>query len=438
MDLSNYYPQQRGQVKLSNSYSYLCYANGDKIIIRNPLEMELIRQIECGGEIESLDLSIDNELVLAVIKDSNRIEIYNIENEGWRAIIEDQCLGVKTALFSVNPRYCFVYSEVRLRISIWSLCDKKVKYINCPKFYNKGISYRNDDLYMALLERKDGKDYLGIYNTVTWSLRKHFQLETIDAANISWSQDGQFIAVWDSIVTYKLFIYSPAGFLITKYSAYSHGLGLKTVDWSPSGQFIMLASYDEKIRLLNTYTWQPTFELEHSKKLSSKTEIYKENQTSTWKKPVLNPTIDIKKSQPNKDLYYAINLKMGVGICVFNPTGRYFVSRNDAMPTSLFIWKTGTPVPIFYSEQVKEIKMVQWNPIDTELLAFISEGNHLYLWSPKLGFQCYTLNKIVQITSITWSENGFCLIVTSLDKFCLAFPIIPADEDDKENNKNVK
>ena len=45
--------------------------------------------------------------------------------------------------------------------------------------------------------------------------------------------------------------YHPDGQLIGEYSAYSQALGIKSVEWAPSGQFLAVGSYDQSLRLLN-------------------------------------------------------------------------------------------------------------------------------------------------------------------------------------------
>lgn len=50
-----------------------------------------------------------------------------------------------------------------------------------------------------------------------------------------------------TFLQYKVFIYHPDGRLAKTYSAYDSGLGIKTVRWSPSSQFLAIGSYDQKV-----------------------------------------------------------------------------------------------------------------------------------------------------------------------------------------------
>lgn len=46
---------------------------------------------------------------------------------------------------------------------------------------------------------------------------------------------------------YKVLLYSLDGRLLSAYSAYEWSLGVKSVAWSPSSQFLAIGSYDEKV-----------------------------------------------------------------------------------------------------------------------------------------------------------------------------------------------
>jgi WD40 repeat protein len=69
----------------------------------------------------------------------------------------------------------------------------------------------------------------------------------MDLEGLLWSPDGRFLAIWDSCLEYKMYIYYPDGRLVTCFSAYDGGLGIKSVTWSPSSQFLAIGSYDQKV-----------------------------------------------------------------------------------------------------------------------------------------------------------------------------------------------
>lgn len=67
----------------------------------------------------------------------------------------------------------------------------------------------------------------------------------------------------------QVLIYSPDGRCLFKYSAYESGLGVKTVGWSPCGQFLAVGSYDQAVRILNHLTWKTFAEFTHAASIRS-------------------------------------------------------------------------------------------------------------------------------------------------------------------------
>ena len=68
---------------------------------------------------------------------------------------------------------------------------------------------------------------------------------TQDLADLAWSPDSSCFVVWDTLLTYKLLIYSAAGHCLASFSAYQDALGIRTVQWSPDGRMLAVGSYDQ-------------------------------------------------------------------------------------------------------------------------------------------------------------------------------------------------
>jgi len=67
----------------------------------------------------------------------------------------------------------------------------------------------------------------------------------------------------------QVLIYSPDGRCLFKYLAYESGLGVKSVAWSPCGQFLAVGSYDQAVRTLNHLTWKTFAEFTHTVSIRS-------------------------------------------------------------------------------------------------------------------------------------------------------------------------
>ena len=61
----------------------------------------------------------------------------------------------------------------------------------------------------------------------------------------------------------QVLIYSPDGRCSFKYQAYESGLGVKSVSWSPCGQYLAVGSYDQMLRISTHLTWKIFAEFMH-------------------------------------------------------------------------------------------------------------------------------------------------------------------------------
>lgn len=57
---------------------------------------------------------------------------------------------------------------------------------------------------MALAERRETKDYIGIYFTKDWKPVNYFPIEMLDLCDLMWSPNSHFIVSWDTCLNYKL------------------------------------------------------------------------------------------------------------------------------------------------------------------------------------------------------------------------------------------
>lgn len=84
-----------------------------------------------------------------------------------------------------------------------------------------------------------------MYTCANWQLAHQFQLSTADLEDIAWSPDCACLVAWDSCLTYKLLVCDIEGEVLVAYSAYQNALGIKSVQWSPSGQLLAIGSFDQ-------------------------------------------------------------------------------------------------------------------------------------------------------------------------------------------------
>lgn len=102
------------------------------------------------------------------------------------------------------------------------------------------------------MQRTDCKEYVSLISSSNWSLQSRVAVPTQDLADLAWAPDSRCFAVWDTLLTYKLLIYSSEGIRLATYSAYQDALGIRTVQWSPNGNLLAVGSHDQVLCLLSS------------------------------------------------------------------------------------------------------------------------------------------------------------------------------------------
>ena len=376
--------------------------------------------------------------------------MWSIEQPEWTCKIDEGSAGLVSAYWSPDSRHILTTADFQLRITLWSLVNKSVSYIKYPKLPQGGLVFTKDGLYMALAERRDTKDYVSIFNCDEWSLLSHFEVATNDLAGLSWSPDGRLLCVWDSIVHYNVLVYSIDGKCVCTYSPHSgpheYQLGVKCVSWSPTGQFLAIGSFNEKIHVLNNVTWKPVAEYTHSSMIEdSRVVVYSEVekkagvmssssaaslvkaglQTSnkslfpvqskyeTLEVPVSVPSL---KPDPEKP-----NPKQGVSCIRFSSDGRYIASLNENMPSTVWIWditKLSLSIALLQSSSIKDFK---WDPLQTRL-AVCTNTNRLYLWSPA---GCVSVvvpsDPPISVLKLAWNSDGNAIILKGQTHYSVCY-----------------
>lgn len=157
------------------------------------------------------------------------------------------------------------------KLSIYNLTNGTTSWFKSPKNIPKGIVFSSCGKFMALAERKECKDFIGIYFVKDWKLLNHFSLnEMQDLAGIAWAPNNSFIVSWDNNFHYRLVPICLLNGPLSKFSAYEDAMGIKDVIYSHNSLLVAIGSYDEKIRILNAMTWKLIGQLDCPSPVTSK------------------------------------------------------------------------------------------------------------------------------------------------------------------------
>ncbi|KAF9171424.1 WD repeat-containing protein wrap73 [Mortierella sp. AD010] len=350
-------------------------------------------------------------------------------------------------------------------------------------------SLRGDLQYIAIVERKECKDYISIYATEDYWSRPPLHTFGVNAPEgegvtaaagikdvdgIVWSPNGRYLLVWENpILELKIAVYFMDGRCVGSYSVAPDidgslssyhtsqgpgssnttgggGMGVKSVCWHPGSKLVALGGYDQKIRLLNHLTWKPILEFHHSAyiKYGPSTVLWRESESTVpvsgsirvqgsieytiADQPAWIPTIRIDTHKPNA--------KIGVGWCDFNCDGTLLASRNDNMPNALWIWSMSELKPIVIIQQQSPIRVCRWDPGSPSRIVWCCSGSSsVYSWRASSAVLGGIVEAIevpaegFEVSSLKWCPNGKGLLLLDKDMFCIGFPV----EEDEEGQYTI-
>lgn len=348
--------------------------------------------------------SVDEDQVLSssriLLADAEIVRVFDINDHKWEATITGaakNCGKIANVAFGHNHNEVLVFSDFGAKCTIWSLVTSRGVEIRDPKYSVACHGSRPRTGHLALLTRASAQDVLMLLSPGSYEVLKSIELSTVDAQEVKWSRDGHWIAVRDvASAGHKVQIYTADGNLFKTFQGVADtdeiGLGVKCMKWLPSGA-LMIGDYNNNITILDHRKFTPTTTLRHPSASINIPEI------SVWEEQ-----IDSVKTRSYKEAVQPANPptsatsaraattpKHGISIITQNLDGTLLAARNDASPTTAWIWslQTGKAVTILIHHS--PIKQLSWHPAHSDLLmihcAIAEPVIHLwrYSWSEPLA-----------------------------------------------------
>ena len=197
-----------------------------------------------------------------LIADDDKIHVYDATDAQWHAAINgaSSTMGkIANVEFGYKPDEVLVFSDFSTKVTIWSLKSSRGVEIRDPKFSRRGHCFRPRTGHLAMLTRPDTRDVVVLLAPRTHGLVHSFVLATVDAQGLKWSPDGRWLAIWEAASAgYMVFIYTADGHLFKTYhggqDTENVGLGIKGVEWDPTGKYLAVGTYDDQVTLLYAST----------------------------------------------------------------------------------------------------------------------------------------------------------------------------------------
>ena len=254
----------------------LAHAAGSRIIVRDAASLKIMSSHTCLDRPDTIFWSPTSELVAASISSLAVTHVFCPSDESWFAKISEGPVGLATAKFSPDGRHVLALSDFSVKLTIWSLSSKQVRYIKLATCYD----FSPDGDRLAVAERATSATQeagpssafnVAIYDCSDWEELSRFSTECPDVAGLSWEpKRGDKLAVWNGPLQYTFQIFSASGRGLLTYSSEAQELGVKALSWSPCGQLLVTGGHGSDIRIFNAVNCTYFASFEHVEEVSGK------------------------------------------------------------------------------------------------------------------------------------------------------------------------
>lgn len=412
-----------GKIAFSPDSYYFAVSKGLNLLIYDSDLLKPHKSFNFCDFIEDIQWSNNSKLILIGLYKRGIVELKSNEsNNDWKCKIDEGVQGLSYARLSPDSKHILTYSNNNIKLTIRSLIDKTERYIKFPKFSRKGVTFTSNGNFMALAERKNARDLIGIYFLGNWSCITKFTPISEDLQDIKFSYDNANLIIIDIATNPKIYIYSPVGDIISVIEPYKEKLGFRNVIISPNGHYITAGLYDQTVRLYNHVSFTNITILDHSSDLltDNKVNYFKEEYINekTSKYTLLNPPVQLENSLPNSNTLLPDDpIKMGIRKMSYSYDSNFLATKNENMPNCVFIWETFGMNLHTVIIQLNNVIDFRW--AETAHILFIStKNNKLYYFTLESCF-CYELKEGFCLEGFSMSKDGKKLVLKDSQSFII-------------------
>ncbi|CAD6578630.1 MAG: hypothetical protein TREMPRED_002234 [Tremellales sp. Tagirdzhanova-0007] len=453
-------------VSFSPGTTFIATAHLNRIVVRLTSTLAVVRTWLCvsSSSSSSRDTESVNELLwssdslylLAFSEKGNAIWVFALtENGGGEAgelarMGGEGVEGVMSVAWGKYGREILAWSDYGLRLTIYDLSTGNARYIQHPKSPHNCHTYSPDGRYLAVAERHDGKDFIGVYDAAArYALVRHFALQTTDVHGILWSPCGKYIAAWDTPLLYSLHVHSPLSPHLTHFSPSSTtfaqdedpGTGIRTVVWAPGGRWVALGGWDGRVRIIESDGWRCVATLRWAAKTTEK-DVTISKEPNGWLRgirrhgvvqfdrlsvPASLPTVppDLTKFPP----------RAGISEISFDVEATTFLVRVEHQPNVVHL-HTFLPSPITHLASLiftSPVRSAYWCPRGKRVVISTNTAA-IYIWDGEGGWvedgkevkggimegiSMTTIGSDIYARDAQWSPDGNALAILDKHQFCV-------------------
>jgi WD40 repeat protein len=233
---------------------------------------------EASNPVSGLAWSPNSKRIL--VSRADQVRVYNVEDATLHAVVRNAGSGGGKPTFihfGATDNEVVVFSAFGMKLSVFDLTSSKAVEIANPKFYHplsaaKSYAFNSRSAHMAVLTRSAGRDALSIHEPHTREVTRSWFPETVDAAGLLWTPDGQWILIWESPAHgHRLLLHTPDGQLFRTLDSSrlcidvdgSLQPGIRACLTSFDGRRCMVGDHSRSVTVLDTVNWRVAMTLNH-------------------------------------------------------------------------------------------------------------------------------------------------------------------------------
>ena len=329
-----------------------------------------------------------------LLADDDTVRIFDLNDTDWSARIDKAAahLGrIADVTFGHTSDEVLVFSDFGIKVTIWSIVTRRGVEIRDPKYANQCYSFRPRTGHLAVLTRPVAQDILMLLNPGDHSLAHSVELPTVDAQEVSWSPNGQWIVIRDvASAGRKLYFYTADGHLFKTYTRDEEGsdvgLGIKCIQWSRTDGKLAIGDYNDEVTILSetkvkgpvyaqgqgaltNLQFSPLMNLKHSSTIEIPIDpIWQEQLDAEGKRSYVVAPQPASASTSASTAKSYQTPAYGISQVIFNNNGSLLATKSDSIPTTVWIWSMSTGAPVAVLIHHSPVKHLAWHPTEPELL----------------------------------------------------------------------
>ena len=417
-----------------NGFS-IAVIKGNDLFIYKTEDLKQRNKFSFGSPLTFIEWSPDSSLIICGIFKGAMIEVRSIDNPNWECSISEGSLGMTFAKWVPDSRKIISGCNFNIKLSIWSLQNKKFAYIDYPKFNDdKCAVFSSNGLYSAVVERKDIHDYIGIYSNTDFDLVSHFMSESADLVDIEWTKDNTSLIIIDYPIESKVYIYSTIGTLESSFEPCNIGsFGIPLMKQSEDKKSVAFVT-EQNIKLYDTIVWKNYASISHTEAIKGKNKKYhifkeeeiteKDSNNMLIKRTRFTCVDSIPQNMLNSNTSKNGKTK-GIKKVEWSSNSKIFAYRNDNYPNILWVWSIDTIELHSVIITLKHIKDFKWTPPTQKnnFLFIVTENNKTYQFSSNTISTIEIPNTTGNITpyKIQWNSQGNCLLLNDKSNIIIGY-----------------